>query len=166
MLQLETPRLLLRPFILDDADVFFELNNDPLVIQYTGDRPFYSIEEAEELIQNYQQYKLYNMGRLTMIIKETQEIIGWCGLKYHEENETVDLGFRLFKVHWNKGFATEASMACLKYGFEELNLQQIYARAMIVNEASIAVMKKVGMVYWKTEGDDVYYRINKYIIPN
>ncbi len=84
-------------------------------------------------------------------------------LKYNEE-QMVDLGFRFFKVYWGKGFATEAAKSCLDYGFSQLKLQTIVGRALIENIASIKVLEKIGMKYWKEticHGNRkcVYYRI-------
>src|SRR5690606_30529073 len=80
-----------------------------------------------------------------MHLKETGEFIGWCGLKYLADENQTDLGYRLLKKHWNKGYATEASRACLDYGFHVLGLKKIIARAMKPNVNSIKIMQKLGM---------------------
>lgn len=144
---IETDRLLLREFILDDAEMFYQLNLNPNVIKYTGNTAFKSIEEAKLFLENYNDYKTNGYGRWAVINKESNEFIGWCGLKYVElENET-DIGFRFFEEEWNKGYATESAAACLKYGFEVLKLNQIIGRAMKENAASIKVLEKIGLVY-------------------
>jgi [ribosomal protein S5]-alanine N-acetyltransferase len=149
MITFETKRLLLRQFQLEDAKFYFEMNNDPQVIRYTGDKPFKSIEESEELIRNYEQYNKYKSGRLSVILKETGQLLGWCGLKYHEEEELTDIGYRFKKEFWNKGYATEAGQASIDYGFSVLGLKEIVGHAMPDNEASIRVFKKLGMHYVK-----------------
>lgn len=146
-IQLETERLILREFREADAGDMVELNRDPDVIRYTGDGPFKDIGEALHLIRNYDQYEKYSMGRLNMYLKSTGEYIGWCGLKYHTEDSLVDLGYRLHKRYWGQGYATEASIACLNYGFNTLHLDKIIATAMVENPASVAVMKKLGMQF-------------------
>lgn len=144
---IETDRLLLREFILDDAEKFYQLNLNPKVIKYTGNATFKSIEEAKLFLKNYNDYKTNGYGRWGVINKESNEFIGWCGLKYGElENET-DIGFRFFEEEWNKGYATESAAACLKYGFEVLKLNRIIGRAMKENTASIKVLEKIGLVY-------------------
>ncbi|MBS1635557.1 MAG: GNAT family N-acetyltransferase [Bacteroidetes bacterium] len=165
MITLETPRLLLRQFHIDDAEDMFDLNNDPDVIRYTGDKAFANITEATTLLRNYDQYEKYKSGRLTVILKDTQEIMGWCGLKYHPiENET-DIGYRFKKKFWNKGYATESAMASLHYGFETLQLPSIVGHAMTDNKASIRVFEKLGMNFEKEdicmEQPSVFYRITK-----
>ena len=163
---LETPRLLLREFEITDAESFFQLNNDPEVVRYTGDVAFKNIDEAKALIENYVPYQKYGYGRWSVILQETDELIGWCGLKFQEDTKLIDLGYRFFKKHWNNGYATEAARACVEYGFQKLGMTEIMARAMKENIASIEVMKKIGMTYWKDgEGHEepaVYYRIEKH----
>ncbi|HKB42977.1 MAG TPA: GNAT family N-acetyltransferase, partial [Chitinophagaceae bacterium] len=67
-----------------------------------------------------------------------------------ERNE-IDLGYRFIKNAWGKGYATEAAYACIKYGFEKLNLQRIIGRAVQGNIASLNVLQKCGMVYIEEE---------------
>jgi len=165
MVQLETERLIIRESVTDDAQDLFEMDSDPVVQRYTGDVMPASVSETADRIANYKDYKKYGYGRWTTILKETNEIIGWCGLKYLEDINETDLGYRWKQKHWGKGYATEASMACLKYGFEELNLPQIVAQVLEDNGASIRVLEKVGMKYWKQlyteENPGLFYRILK-----
>ena len=144
---IETERLFLREFILDDAEKFYQLNLNPNVIRYTGNTAFKSINEAKSFLENYNDYKANGYGRWAVINKKSNEFIGWCGLKYGElENET-DIGFRFFEEEWNKGYATESAVACLEYGFDVLKLNKIIGRAMKENTASIKVLEKIGLVY-------------------
>ena len=159
----ETDRLLLREFTPSDAAAMFHLNEDWDVIKHTGDPPFSSEDEALAFLQNYDDYKRNNMGRWAVIVKETNQFIGWCGLKRHDDG-MVDIGFRFFKKEWGKGFATEAASACLDYGFKALNIPEIIGRAARENHASIKVLEKLGMTYWKDDSckgitDSVYFKI-------
>jgi len=142
-----TDRLLLRETSADDAQIIYELNSDPEVIQYTGDPPFKSVAEASVFLDNYDHYQKYGRGRWAIVDKATGEILGWCGLKYHANTGETDLGFRLFKKYWGKGYATEASHLALQYGFRRLGLDSIIARAVKENKASIKVMNKLGLVF-------------------
>lgn len=144
-----TDRLLLRPFTLEDAKDIFELNGDPIVMKYTGDQPFGSIAEARKFIQNYDHFKKWERGRFGVFLRENNAFIGWCGLKYHEDTEETDLGYRFKKFFWGKGYGTEAAGICIKDGFERLNLQRIYAEAHSKNMGSIRIMEKVGMKFLK-----------------
>jgi [ribosomal protein S5]-alanine N-acetyltransferase len=145
MIIIETPRLLLRQLTIEDAEEMFLLNEDPDVIRYTGDVPYNNVEEVKSFISNYEQYTKYQQGRLATILKDTGAFIGWCGLKYLEETKESDLGYRLHKKYWKKGYATEAGRACLGYGFNQLGLSLIIAHALRDNEASIKVLQKLGL---------------------
>jgi len=144
---LKTERLILREFKANDAKSLYELNSDPEVIKYTGDPPFVSIEEAEEFILNYDQYKKYGFGRWAVILKSNNEFIGWCGIKYTESLDEHDIGFRFFQKHWDKCYATESAAACLHYALHTLNIEIVYGRAMKDNLSSIQVLKNIGMNY-------------------
>lgn len=164
----ESPRLKFREWEISDASWLKELNDDPNVLKYTGDRPFLTILEVENFIDNYDQYQNYGYGRWAVFLKENNVPIGWCGLRYNEE-ETIDIGFRFFEMSWNKGYATEAAIATLNYAFDELQILEVVGRTSKVNVASKRVLEKAGMKFWK-EGqarglEDVqYYKmINPYL---
>lgn len=162
---LETERLYLREMETDDAENAYRLNLDWENIKYTRDKPFESIQEAKEFLLNYSHYKNYGFGRWAVIEKYSNEFLGWCGLKYTPELDEYDIGFRLFKEHWNKGIASEAAKACIDYGFIKIGLTRIVGRAMNENVGSIRVLKKIGLVYMKDynfEGESgVIYEIKK-----
>ena len=143
---LETRRLIITQFCDDDAQHLLELNSDPDVVKYTGEAPYESIDDVQSsLVRNYYQYEHYKRGRLSIFDKEAGDYIGWCGLRYFPESGQTDLGYRLLKRHWGKGYATESSIACLDYGFNTLNLLKITATAMRANKASIHVFEKLGL---------------------
>jgi len=142
---IETERLYLRKFMLKDASALFKMNSNPNVLQYTGDLPFKNIQATEKFIKNYTHYDSYNMGRWAVCGKRQGEFLGWCGLKYHPKEDYVDIGYRFFEKHWNKGFATEATKGVLSYAFNVLRIQDIYAYADKRNLGSSKVAKKSGL---------------------
>jgi RimJ/RimL family protein N-acetyltransferase len=146
---LETHRLMLREFTLDDAQIFYKLNLNPNVIKYTGNSAFKDIDEAKRFLENYSDYKDNGFGRWAVLNKSTDEFLGWCGLKYDKYLDETDIGFRFFENFWNQGFATESAKACIDYGFEKLQLTTIIGRAMKENAASIKVLEKIGLHYAK-----------------
>ena len=100
-----------------------------------------------------------------MVRTEDGAVLGWCGLKRHGDGQ-VDLGYRLLRSAWGRGYATEASKACLEWGFQEAGLDTIIGRVARANTASIRVLEKVGMRYWKQEAcagiqDALIYRIGR-----
>jgi [ribosomal protein S5]-alanine N-acetyltransferase len=145
---IETERLYLRTFTMDDAGLVYELNADPNVTRYTHD-PMASLEQAREILERniLPQYALYNHGRWAVHLKNDMSFIGWCGLKYRPELNEIDLGYRFAKDFWGYGYATEAAFASIKYGFEKLNLPRIVGRAEPQNTGSIKVLEKCGMHY-------------------
>lgn len=160
---LETQRLQLREFEAADAESLYQLNAIPEVIQYTGDAPFENVAEALDFVNNYDAYQRLGFGRWAIILKENNDFIGWSGLG-QSPNNPVDIGFRIFPKYWGQGYAPEAAKACLRYGFEQLGLETIIGRVLAENTASIRVLEKIGMQYWKKGacGDwenALYYRL-------
>ncbi|TND09576.1 MAG: acetyltransferase, ribosomal protein N-acetylase [Bacteroidetes bacterium] len=146
----ETERLLLREIVAEDAPLLYELNSDPEVVRYTGDPPFESPEAAAEFTRNYiAKNSGTGYGRWAVIQKESGEFLGWCGLKILEETGEVDLGYRFYRKHWGKGYATESALAVLKYGFGKLKLEKIIGRSRVENLPSIHVLEKCGMTFEK-----------------
>lgn len=146
---IQTGRLILRKFDVSDAKDFYELNSDKEVLKYTGDRPYSSINDAQEFIEHYDEYNKSGYGRLSIVLKDTSTTIGWCGLRYMAQLDEVDIGYRIKKEYWNCGYTTEAAVACIAYGFDRLNIKEIVGRSVKRNLASIRVLEKVGMTYWK-----------------
>lgn len=162
---IETNRLILHEFRVSDAKDFFRLNSDPDVLQHTGDSPFGSVSEASLFLKNYNDYKKNGFGRWAVTCKESNKYLGWCGLKLNEEN-FVDLGFRFFKNEWGKGYATESAKASLAYGFNQLNINEIIGRASSDNKASVKVLEKLQMKFWKHDNckgirNLRYYKLTK-----
>jgi RimJ/RimL family protein N-acetyltransferase len=104
-----TSRLLLRELNEQDASDMYELNNDPAVIRYTGDAPFESLEAAAAFIRAYDQYAKNGFGRWAVVLRESNEVLGWCGIRKYEEDGMTDIGYRFHQRHWGKGYATEAA---------------------------------------------------------
>lgn len=153
---LETERLYLREMTPDDAVFAFNLNADLDVIKYTGDKPFDSVDAAKEFLKQYDHYRKYGFGRWGVELKETGDLLGWCGLKYTESLNEYDIGFRFLKKNWNKGYATEAAIHCIEIGFNKFGMDKIVGRVMKENIASIKVLTKLGFEFKETfdyEGD-------------
>lgn len=117
-LVIETKRLLLRPLELSDAEAMFAMDKNPAVHKYLWQNPSKSIEESIQVIEYVRsQYTTNTIGRFATILKDTNEFIGWTGIKYvteQPENGNInfyDYGYRLDEKFWNKGYATEASIA-------------------------------------------------------
>jgi ribosomal-protein-alanine N-acetyltransferase len=147
----ETERLVLREILPSDAYGMYELDSDPEVQKYVGNNPISSISEAERTIESIRNQYLNNgIGRWAVIEKNTGNFIGWSGLKLVTEttNNHInyhDIGYRLIRKYWGKGFATESATAVLKYGFNKFLLKKIYAIADVNNSSSKKVLEKIGL---------------------
>ncbi len=144
----ETHRLILRELLPKDAEHFYELNNDPDVLKYTGDKAFESVEEANAFLVNYSHSNENGYGRWAVIRKEDHAFLGWCGLRLNEEGY-VDIGFRILKKYWGKGYATEAAQKSIELGFEKFVLREIIGRTANDNHGSFRVLEKIGMTFFK-----------------
>ena len=156
MKTIETKRLILRPFALADIQPSYEMNLDEDVSRYTGDGGVVSYEEIEKRITEnvLGDYEKHGFGRFAVELKSESTFIGFAGLKYIEDLNEVDLGYRFMKKYWGQGLATEAGIACLDYGFNALNLKKIIALVLPENEASVHVLNKLGFTFQKTIIED------------
>jgi RimJ/RimL family protein N-acetyltransferase len=161
---LRTQRLVLRRFSADDVDNLVDLDADPDVMRFvTGGIPT-SREEIENdvlpaFLGYYQRYEGY--GFWAAIEKETGEFLGWFHFRPRPDAEPgeVELGYRLRKSAWGKGYATEGSRALVDKGFTELGVERVVAEAMAVNEASRRVMEKAGLRLVRTHHEPWPYPI-------
>ena len=149
---LQSERLLYRELQHSDDEVMFALDSDPEVHRYLGNNPLTDIEQSREYIKNIRkQYKDNGIGRMAVILKETNEFIGWAGLKLeHNVNghdAFYDVGYRLMQKYWGNGYATEAAKFFVKYGFNKLKLEKINACAMVEHIASRRALEKSGLKY-------------------
>jgi RimJ/RimL family protein N-acetyltransferase len=158
---LETDRLVLRRFTEQDLDRLVELDGDPEVMRYlTGGRPTPREVVRDEIMPRLLAYdeRYEGFGFWAAIEKATGEFLGWFEFRPHPEArrsagtppEGVELGYRLRRAAWGKGYATEGSRALIRKGFTELGVERVYAETMTVNGGSRRVMEKAGLRYVRT----------------
>jgi len=150
----KTERLILRELVLTDAPDIFEMDSDPKVHLYLGNKPITTLQQAEDGIRYInKQYSENGIGRWAVVEKTTGECIGWCGLKFFSDMEANgftdihEIGYRFKKKHWGKGYATEAAKASLNYGFDNMKLDVIYGMTHADNLESQNVFRKLGLNY-------------------
>ena len=148
---IETQRLILRKFTIDDAAFMLELLNTPDWLRFIGDRNVRTLEEAEQYLLNgnIRSYQEYGFGFYVVVIKETQESIGICGIVKREGLEDVDIGFAFFEQFMGMGYGYESSSAVLNYALNDLKIKRIVAIVDPENVVSIALIKKIGMQFEK-----------------
>ena len=170
---LQTNRLILRPLELSDAKAMFAMDNNPEVHKYLWQNPTQTVEETIKIIEYVRgQYQKNNIGRFATILKETNQFIGWTGIKYiddHIENENTnffDYGYRLNEKFWGKGYATEATRLWLDYGLNQMNIDKIHAYTHSENIASNTVLKKTGMTFMEEYIAEDGVKWNWWLIDN
>ncbi|MGF1586120.1 MAG: GNAT family N-acetyltransferase [Bacteroidales bacterium] len=147
---LNTERLFLRELDFSDENDIFEMDSDPDVHRFIDNNPVKSITQTREFIEAIQnQYKESGVARMAVVCKETHECLGWAGLEFFKTpvNNHVnfyELGYRFKKKHWGKGYATESSKAIIGYGFEQLNINTIFAITYPTHTDSQRVLNKLG----------------------
>jgi RimJ/RimL family protein N-acetyltransferase len=165
---LETKRLLLRRFVINDLDDLFTFYSDPDVIKYIPDAPRTYEETKEELKWFMNGHPKYpELGLWATIYKETGEFIGRCGLlpwTIDGQNE-VEVAFAFSKAFWGQGLGTEVAEALVQYGFEHLQLSRLICLIDHENLASIRVATKIGMIFEKAGQDEkgpfLVYAVNR-----
>ena len=149
--KIETERFFMRHFETEDASALFEMESIPEVHTYLGKQPLTDINQMHEVIKGVKaQYKKNKIGRMLVLDKKTNELVGWSGLKLEEKIRPFayyDIGYRFKPQHWGKGIATETALASLKLGFETLKLPEICGAADVENLASCRVLQKIGLKF-------------------
>ena len=146
MKTVDTDRLLLRRFNVDDAPFILTLLNEPSFLRYIGDKKVRNLEDARQYILNgpVASYERNGFGLYLVELRESYTPIGMCGFLKREELPDPDIGFAFLPEFWSKGFAFEAAAAVLEDARERLNLQRILAITSLDNEASIKLLERLG----------------------
>jgi len=159
---IETERLIMRPFTLDDLPALVRIRTKEEVSRYLGTAALQTPEFVEERLRLYLEcYRRHGFGVAAGAEKSGGEMIGWGGLQPLEfgwnglqpeggEVGEIEVGYGFDTPYWGKGYATEVAAAWLRYGFEHAGLARIVAVASPENRSSWHVMEKLGMKYETT----------------
>ena len=145
---IETERLILRTWRKEDADPYFQINQDPKVIEFLpGPLTMEQVHDFIPAVNNHSDKYSYTLW--AACLKETEELMGFIGLNYTdwESNFTpaVEVGWRLGFKYWGKGYATEGAKASLEYGIKQCSLKEIISFTVPANVRSLRVMEKIGL---------------------
>ncbi|TMQ64925.1 MAG: GNAT family N-acetyltransferase [Candidatus Eisenbacteria bacterium] len=156
---LETQRLIVRRFSLEDAAFALELVNDSAWLQYIGDRKVRTLADARAYLRKgaLDMYDRVGFGMFVVTLKSSGEPIGTCGLIKRDSLDDVDIGFAFLPGFRGQGFALESAAAVLDYGRRSLGLTRIVAIVSPANRRSIAILEKIGLKYermMKLPGED------------
>ncbi len=144
---LETKRLILREMTQDDFPALCKILQDKDVM-YAYEHAFSDDEVTAWLTKNLKRYKKDGFGLWAVILKESGEVIGQCGLTLQDignQKKVLEVGYLFQKAFWHKGYATEAAIACKNYAFETLGAKEVFSIIRDSNIASQNVAKRNGM---------------------
>lgn len=154
--RLTTARLILRDFADTDVDPLADMNADPEVMRYLGGAR--SREWSAATIDRCrEQWDRLGFGRFAIEALDDHEFVGWVTLEPVERAayaDDVEIGWRLTRAHWGQGYATEAARGVLDWAFASLPVQRVLALADPANDASVAVMRRLGMTRLPDLRDD------------
>lgn len=143
----ETERLIIREMVQSDLGALCKILCDEEVMRATYESAF-SVEEAQNWMnRHFKRYEEYGFGLWAVVLKETNEMIGQCGLTMQSwrEKELLEIGYLFQKAYWHKGYATEAAIACKEYAFSVLNASSVYSIIKDTHIASQNVAVRNGM---------------------
>ena len=146
----ETERLIIRSWTPDDAEDAFAIYNDPEVTRYLAGGVYQeSIEQTRAWLARLiaKEAGMAPLGFWPVVERATGRVIGHALLQYAKINgeDRVELGYGFARASWGQGYATELARALLRYGFDTLNLTEIYGVVIPENTASRRVLEKIGM---------------------
>ena len=143
---LETARLYLREINQQDFKSLCKIMQDEETM-YAYEGAFSDAEVQEWLDRQISRYEKWGFGLWAVILKETDELIGQCGLTMQPwiEEEVLEVGYLFRRTYWHKGYATEAARACKKYAFDILNADEVCSIIRDTNRASQNVAVRNGM---------------------
>lgn len=143
---LETDRLLLRQFTVEDAAFVVELLNEPSWIRFIGDRGVRTLEDARGYLLGgpMAMYQRLGFGLYAVDLKSRRAPIGMCGLIKRDGLEDVDIGFAFLPRYWGRGYAREAAAAVMRHATGALGLARVVAITAADNESSIRLLEALG----------------------
>ena len=143
----ETERLIIREMVQSDFEALCKILCDEEVMRAAYECAF-SVEEAQGWMnRHFKRYAEYGFGLWAVVLKETDKMIGQCGLTIQswKEKEILEIGYLFQKAYWHKGYATEAAIACKEYAFSVLNASNVYSMIRDTHIASQNVAVRNGM---------------------
>lgn len=161
---LRTEHLELRKFTADDVDLLVELDSDAEVMHFiTGGQLTSRDEIVNDVMPAFLGYygRYDGFGFWAATDRSTGEFLGWFHLRPApgDEPDEVELGYRLRRSAWGRGYATEGSRALIAKAFTELGVRRVHAETMTVHGASRAVMERAGLRFVRTFHQDWPYPI-------
>ena len=149
-MHLTTDRLILREFVVNDWPAVFEYQSDPAYLRYN---PYFyrSEQDVRSFVQMFIDWSREvprKKFQFAIVLKQEGRLIGNCGIRMQTSHAQIaDIGYEIDRHYWGQGYATEAALTMLEFGFTQLRLHRIWAYCIAENTASARVLEKIGMVY-------------------
>ena len=153
-MKIETERLLLRQYALEDADEQLRIMSDPEFLRYLVPQSPTRDKVLVGFGRIYEHWLRLGYGQWVMELKETGRLVGYCGLRHLVPTDEVELAYGCERAYWGRGLGTEAARATLRYGFRRVGLSRVMAVTNEDNRGSRRVLEKCRMRY---ERDAVYF---------
>jgi len=165
-LNLESERLRLRPLAAADVDDLHRLFTQPGVRRFLWDDEIIARERTAAVVErSTASFARQGFGLWAVSFKDSPAIVGFCGFWHFHEPPQLELLYGLSPDHWQRGLATEAANAMIRYGFDVLGFERIAASTDAGNESSVRVMERAGLRFWKREMtnglDTIYYAVDR-----
>ncbi len=142
-----TPRLILRPARMSDAEDLYEYSRDPQVARHVLWDAHTSIHQTRAYLRYLlRQYRNAAPSSFVIALRDSGKVIGTIGFMWvQQDNRSAEVGYSLSRQYWNRGYMSEALRAIVEFGFSKLLLNRIEAQHEIDNPASGRVMLHAGM---------------------
>ncbi|MBR4040507.1 MAG: GNAT family N-acetyltransferase [Clostridia bacterium] len=164
-MKMETERLTLRELTMEDFDALHKILSDPLTMRHYP-MPFDETRTRGWIAKNMERYAEHGFGLWAVILKETGELIGDCGITMQNIHGVIrpEIGYHIRRDLWRKGYASEAARACMEFIFEQTMFDSVYSYMKYTNVASYGVALKNGMTFIEEYDDPVNMRTRVYAI--
>lgn len=149
---LTTARLTLRLFTMNDIEALFAITNELDIFQYFPTKTAWDMEKVERSIR-YQtkHWETHGYGQMAATLKDSGQLMGWCGLEFLPDTNETEIGYLLSGKFWGKGYATEAAIASVQFGINQLGMKEIVGLTDPKNVASQRVLEKCGMTFTRRQ---------------
>jgi ribosomal-protein-alanine N-acetyltransferase len=142
----ETQRLILRPWLVDDADALLSILQEKDILRYFPPTEPRTIHQVRKYISfHHKHWQQHGYGHWAVIERESGRLIGWNGLEYLPETDETEVAYLLSREFWGRGYASEAGLAAVRFGLDQAGLRQIIGLVHPENIASRRVLEKCGL---------------------
>jgi len=146
MFQLETERLYIRRWQAEDVTPFHAITGDVEMMRHIGSGDVWSLEKTRGWIERQlAMHEKQGFGRWKLVLKETNQLAGFCGVAYIGTTEEVEIGWWIARPLWGKGLASEAAVFVKNYALGDLGISHLISVCTPENVASLRIMQKIGL---------------------